>query len=66
VDDLVTHINWRTMFLDCKLDNVDGAVDAGTEAARGGDQQAQWRFGVCKCHGYGPYAIACHRQSRFL
>ena len=36
VDDLVAHIDGRPVLLQRQLDDLDGAVDAGAEAARGG------------------------------
>ena len=44
VDDLVADIDRRPEPLDRQLDDLDGAVDAGAEAARGGDQDVKgWR-----------------------
>ena len=52
VDDLVAHVDRRAVQLERALDDVDGAIDAGTEAARlrqqdfgagGGDSLAHQR-----------------------
>ena len=45
VDDLVADIDRRAEPLERQLDDLDRAVDAGAEAARGGDQHVQGRAG---------------------
>ena len=39
VDDLLAHVDRRAVELERALDGLDGAVDAGAVAARGGEQQ---------------------------
>ena len=39
VDDLLAHVDRRAVQLERALDGLDGAVDAGAVAARGGEQQ---------------------------
>ena len=46
VDDLVAHVDRRPEPLERQLDDLDGAVDAGAEAARSRDQDAQGRVGA--------------------
>jgi hypothetical protein len=41
VDDLVPDIDRRAIALERQLDDLDRAVDAGAEAARGGDQELE-------------------------
>ena len=43
VHDFVTHVDRRAEQLDRTLDDVDGAIDAGTEAARIGEQDLHVR-----------------------
>jgi hypothetical protein len=45
VHDLVADIDWRPVAFERELDDADGAVDAGAEAARGGNQQGEG--GLC-------------------
>ena len=55
VDDLVAHIDGRSELLQRQFDDLDGAVDAGTEAARCRQQDGQrWQrppFGAGIGHG---------------
>ena len=45
VDDFVPHIDRRSIFLECAVNNQDGAVDTGTKAPRRGDQEVEgWLF----------------------
>ena len=44
VDDLVAHIDRRAIFAQGDFDDLDGAVDASTEATRTGQQDAEGRF----------------------
>ncbi len=46
VDDLVAHVDGCAETLERELDDLDGAIDAGAESARGGDQHAQRWLGV--------------------
>ena len=46
MDDFVAHIDRRAEALDRQLDDLDGAVDPGAEAARGGDQDFEARLGA--------------------
>lgn len=48
VDDLVAHVDGRPPFLQCDLDDADGAVDASAESARAGHQHAHraLQFGI--------------------
>jgi hypothetical protein len=39
VHDLLAHVDGGAVELECALDGLHGAVDAGTVAARGGEQQ---------------------------
>ena len=41
VDDLVAHVDGRPELLQRQLDDLDGAVDAGAEAARSGQQDRE-------------------------
>ena len=43
VDDFMAHIDGRAEPLERELDDLDRAVDAGTKAARRGDEDAQRR-----------------------
>ncbi|GAA3885519.1 hypothetical protein GCM10022276_00500 [Sphingomonas limnosediminicola] len=43
VDDFMAHIDGRTETLERKLDDLDGAIDAGAKAARRRNQQAKGR-----------------------
>ena len=45
VDDLLAHVDRRAGNVERPLDGLDGAVDAGAVAARGGEQEA------ARCHG---------------
>ena len=45
VDDLVAHIDGRAEALQRLLDDLDGALDAGAEAARGAEQNLKLRSG---------------------
>ena len=47
VNHLVAHIDRRTEKLNRPLDDVDGAVDAGTEAAWIGEQHLHHARGLC-------------------
>jgi hypothetical protein len=44
VDDLVADVDGCAIALERELDDADGAVDAGAEAARRGDQQGKGRL----------------------
>jgi hypothetical protein len=45
VHNLVAHIDRRAPLIDCNLDNLDGAVDPRTKAARGGKNNFErWFF----------------------
>ena len=46
VHDLVAHIDRRAEALERLLDDLDGAVDAGAEAARGAEQDLEFRAGA--------------------
>jgi hypothetical protein len=37
MDDLMTHIDWRAIFGEGQLDDLDGAIDAGAESTRSGE-----------------------------
>ena len=39
VDDLLAHVDGRPVQLERALDGLDGTVDAGAVAARGGEQE---------------------------
>src|SRR3990170_3077658 len=43
MDDGMAHIDGRTVFSERKLDDLDGAVDAGAETARGGEIDGEGR-----------------------
>src|SRR5438067_1414135 len=45
MDDLVADIDRRAVPLQRQLDDADRTVDAGAEAARGGDEQGEGRLG---------------------
>ena len=44
MDDLMTHVDRRTEPLEGKLDDLNRAIDAGAETARGGDQHLERRL----------------------
>jgi hypothetical protein len=44
VDDLVAHVDRRAVALQRQLDDADRPVDAGAEAARGGDAEGEGRL----------------------
>ncbi len=46
VDDLVAYIDGRPVFLECQLDDLDGAIHTSTEAAWGGQQDCERRAGA--------------------
>ena len=56
VDDLVAHVDRRAPFVQRHLDDLDGAVDAGAEAARGREMERQgsghWRLGRSAITGF--------------
>jgi hypothetical protein len=68
VDDFVAHIDRRTEALDGELDDLDRAVNAGAEAARGGDEQAKRgeRFGLAKRQGPGRDVSDCLQPAKAL
>ena len=41
VDDFMTHIDRRAVLLQCNFDDLDRAIDAGTEASRSRQQDRQ-------------------------
>ncbi len=43
VNDLVAYVDGRPVFLERKLDDLDGPVDAGTKAARSCEQDREGR-----------------------
>ena len=57
VDDLMSHVDGRTVFLQGQLDDLDGAVDARAEASRGckidRERGTLARSGGSGIHGYG-------------
>jgi hypothetical protein len=50
MDDFVADIDGRAEPFERELDDLDGAVDAGAETARRGDQDAKGR-GICHFAG---------------
>ena len=69
VDDLVADIDRRAVALERQLDDADGAVDAGAEAARRRDQQGEGGLGGHRLGSLGRAlydAIACLHETRFL
>src|SRR5204863_3357010 len=58
VDDLVADIDRRSVTLERQLDDADGAVDSGAEAARGGDQKGEWRLAHLTFRRVGLYPNA--------
>ena len=42
VDDLVAHVDRRSVLGERQFHDLDGAVDAGAEATRGGHQDREW------------------------
>ncbi len=49
VDNLVPHVDGGPVLGESKFDDLDGAVDARTEAARGCKKHAQRRAGSAAC-----------------
>src|SRR5258705_1675938 len=45
VHDLMAHVDRWTIFCECKLDDLYGAVDARTESAGSGQQNGEFRLG---------------------
>ena len=58
VDDLLAHVDRRAVELERALDGLDGAIDAGAVAARGGEQQPLGRG-----QGGGGHHGQCRRQA---
>ena len=42
VHDFVPHVDGLFESVECPLDDLDGAIDAGTEASRAGKQDFHW------------------------
>ena len=62
VDDLMSHVDGRTVFFESQLDNLDGAVDAGAEAAWGSKIDRERRPLACVGEGGDSWLRACGKR----
>ena len=63
VHDFVAHVDRRAERFERALDDLDGAVDAGAEAARLGEQDVHGRHST-RCEGWGSRSPARMERAR--
>ena len=48
MDDFMAHIDWRAILCERELDDLDGTIDPGAEAARRGEIDSQREAQPCR------------------